>query len=182
MSRRPKVQSSTLLHQGFFDLKIDLLEKSSGETSPYTSLILPTDAAVILAQDPEGRFILNREYRHPTGEHIIGCPGGKLEPNEDPLLGAQREFFEETGYWSDEIRPMGLCYPFPAICNQKIYYFYAANAQRKADQKLDPLEYIETRLMTHSELVKLVSQSPQIDGILLTALWHWQTVKQNGFF
>lgn len=167
-----KIQSSSLIYKGFFDVRQDLLERSDGQTHPYTSLILPVDATAILAQTADGLWILNREYRHPIGKTILGCPGGRLEVGEDPLLGAQRELFEETGYWSDEISLTGVCYPFPGICNQKIYYFFAKNAVKKGPQKLDPFEVIETELKTDAELRQALRSGAPVDATICTALWY----------
>lgn len=170
---QPKIHSSRLLYSGFFDLRQDLLQRADGLIHPYACLILPTDATAVLAQDREGRWILNREYRHPIGGYILGCPGGRLEPGEDPLMGAQREFFEETGYWSDEFELLGFSYPFPGLCNQKIHYVSAKNAFLKGPQKLDPFEFIQTELLTDEQLKEKISAADaRIDGILCTALWH----------
>lgn len=172
MKKKPKVHFSNVIQREFFSLQEDLLERSDGYTHTYTSLKLPCDATIILAQDQEGRWILNREYRHPTGEILLGCPGGRLEPGEDPILGGQREFFEETGYWSDEIKIIGVSYPFPGLCNQKIYFLIAKNAFKKGNQQLDPFEFIETELKTNEELTQEIRQGTHIDSILCAALWY----------
>ena len=175
MSNQPKVKSSNIVYNGFFDVKEDILERSDGKTGSYTSLLMSVDAAIVLAQDVEGRWILNREYRHPTKKIILGCSGGRLEKGENPLLAAQRELFEETGYWSDEIRSIGSCYQSPAISDQIIHYFFAPNAMKTGKQKLDPLEYIETCLMTQEELLRAMQENIPIDGSLFTALWLWKS-------
>lgn len=169
---RPKVKDSKILYTGFFDLKQDLLEKTNGETHSYTSLTSLGSAVAVIAQTKEGLYILNREYRHPTGQILLGPPGGRLEIGEDPIFGGQRELFEETGYWSDEIVIAGCCHPFPGLCDQKIYYLYAKNAFPKSGQKLDAFEFIETELMTDEELRTELQNRTQVDGNLCTALWY----------
>lgn len=172
MKKKPKVQSSKIVYKGFFDIRHDLLEREDGKVQSYSSLILSSDAAAVIAQDVNGRWILNREYRHPTGEYLLGCPGGRLEDGEDPIVGGQRELFEETGYWSDEIMLLGSCYPFPGICDQKIYYLFAKNAFKKGPQQLDPFEVIETELKTDEELKEEIRKKTSIDAVLCTALWY----------
>lgn len=169
---RPKVQSTKIIYSGVFDLRQDLLERHDGITHPYTSVIISDDAAIVLAQTTEGLWIVNREYRHPTGKVLLGPPGGRLEKGEDPKIGGQRELFEETGYWSDEITIIGCCHPFPGISDQKIYYLHAKNAVKKGAQKLDLFEFIQTELKTDEELRKEISSSHDIDGNLCTALWY----------
>ena len=171
MTRKPTVKSTRTIYKGFFEVREDLLERADGLTHPYTTLILNTHAAAIIAQDTEGRWILNREYRHATGEYILGCPGGRLEEGEDPILGGQRELLEETGYWSDEIELVGCCYPFPGLCDQKIYYLFAKNAVRKGPQNLDPFEFIDIELKSDAELRSEIRSRTNVDAVLCTALW-----------
>jgi ADP-ribose pyrophosphatase len=174
MNTHPKVKSSNIVYNGFFSVKEDVLERCDGHIGCYTSLAMSVDAAVVLAQDEHNRWILNREYRHPTGQVLLGCAGGRLEKGESAFLGAQRELFEETGYWSDTIHLLGECYQCPAITDQKILYYFAANAKKTGTQKLDPLECIETCLMSEEELQQAIRSNIPIDASLLTALWLWQ--------
>ena len=134
-------------------------------------ILTNADAVAILAQSSCGLWILNREYRHATGQVLIGCPGGLLETGESPLDGGKREFFEETGYWLEDIRLMGSCHPYPGLSNQKIHYLFGSGAVKKGSQKLDPLEYIEPILINTNELKNKIREGSAIDGILLTALW-----------
>ena len=170
MRKLPTVKSTKTLHDGFYLLKEDLLEVENGGVHPFTTLACG-QAVVALAQDSEGRFILNREYRHATGKILLGCPGGRLEEREDPLSGGRREFFEETGYWFDEGILIGTCHPFPSLCEQTLFFIWGKNAFKKGDQHLDPLECIEPVLLTEDDLKKLIHEGHPVDGILLTALW-----------
>lgn len=176
--KKPTIYSSRVLLQGdFYKMHEDILGRSDGNRSPYVTLQLRHDAAVILAQDEEGRYILNREYRHPIQEHILGCPGGRLEPGEDPIGGGLRELAEETGYTTEEIVMMGSCYPFPGVCNQKIYFLWAQNCRKTHAQKLDPLEYIVTELKGEKELKQEIREQSRIDGLLCTALWYKEQLR-----
>ncbi len=172
---KPKVKDSKVVYSGFFNLRQDQLERSDGLVHSYTTMVINTDAAVVIAQTPEKLWILNREYRHPTGKILLGPAGGRLEPGEDPLIGGQRELFEETGYWSDEIELLGCSHPFPGLCDQKIYYLYAKNAVKKGEQRLDPFEFIQVELKTEEELHKEIREGDHIDGNLCTALWYKKT-------
>jgi ADP-ribose pyrophosphatase len=160
-----------MVHEGYVNLREDLLEKDGGHTQSINSLQC-NDATTMLAQDAEGRWILNREYRHATGEILLGCPGGRLEAGEDPIEGGKREFFEETGYEAKDVVLLGVCYPFPGICNQKIYHLFAKSAVKRGKQKLDLFEFIETELIGDEELRHRILSGAHIDGIMLSALWY----------
>ena len=123
-------------------------------------------------QQTSGRLILNREYRHPTGEWVLGCPGGRLEKDEEPIPGVQRELFEETGYWSDEIVITGCCYPLPSLLKQKIYFLHAKNCVKKSVQHLDPFEFIKIELKTFDKLQQEIREGRHVDAIMCAALWY----------
>ena len=169
---KPKIKDSQILYSGYFDVKQDLLERADGLTHSYASLRLLHDAVAVIAQTYDGLYILNREYRHPIGQAILGPPGGTLEKGEDPILAAQRELFEETGYWSDEVTIVGCSHPFPGLCDQKIYYLYAKNTMKRSEPKPEPFEFIEVELMTDEQLRKELRNGTNIDGNLCTALWY----------
>ncbi len=167
---KPKILKSETILKGYFDVQRDLIERADGKQLPYSHCVLPTHAAVVIGETSDGRFILNREYRHPTRQYILGCPGGSLHEGEDPVVGGLREFSEESGYSSDSIELIGVSYAMPAICNQKIYFLWAKNAYLKGSQSLDPFEFIHPELKTEKELRQELASGAIIDGLLLTAL------------
>jgi ADP-ribose pyrophosphatase len=167
---KPKVVNSKTLFEGYFNVQQDAIQRKDGKELFYSHCVLPTDAAVVIGETADGHFILNREYRHPTGKYILGCPGGSLLKEEDPIAGGLREFHEESGYWSDSVELIGISYPLAAICNQKIYFLWGKNAYLKGGQSLDPFEYIHTERKTEQELQKELLSGAVLDGLLLTAL------------
>lgn len=170
--KKPVVCSSKIVYRGFFNVRSDQLMRSDGELLDYTSMELATNAAVVIAQTKDHLYIVNREYRHPTGEWVLGCPGGRLEDGEDPIKGGQRELFEETGYWSDEIQMIGSCYPLPSLLNQKIYFLLAKNATLRGTQHLDPFEFIDVELKKEDDLLREIRDGNRIDSIMCAALWY----------
>ncbi|MGL5004736.1 MAG: NUDIX domain-containing protein, partial [Casimicrobium sp.] len=64
-------------------------------------------ATCIVAEFEDGRLLLERQFRYPTGRVMIEFPAGKLDPKENPLVCAQRELKEETGYWARSWHTLG---------------------------------------------------------------------------
>lgn len=65
----------------------------------------PTDAVVMIINDPEDEHILLvREFRCELGKVIFGLPAGLIDPGEDAETCAVRELKEETGLDMVEIR------------------------------------------------------------------------------
>lgn len=168
----PSTVSTKTVFSGFFDVSQDTILRSDGERFDYTYMVLGADAAVVVAQTTDGLYIMNREFRQPVGEWVLGCPGGRLEKGEDPIPGVQRELFEETGYWSDDIVLTGSCYPLPSLLKQKIYFLYAKNCVKKSVQHLDPFEFIKIELKSEEELQKEIKKGRHVDAIMCAALWY----------
>ena len=64
-------------------------------------------AVALIAIDECGRWLLVRQYRHPTGKALLEIPAGTREPNERPESTAARELREETGYAAASIIHLG---------------------------------------------------------------------------
>jgi ADP-ribose pyrophosphatase len=61
------------------------------------------DYVSILALTPENEVILVKQYRPACEDFTIEIPGGLLELDEQPILCARRELYEETGYKAENI-------------------------------------------------------------------------------
>jgi ADP-ribose pyrophosphatase len=72
----------------------------------FYRVVLPHFAAMV-AITAEDRWVLVRGYKHGLGRVTLSPPAGLIEPGEDPLLAAQRELREETGYTSSDWQALG---------------------------------------------------------------------------
>jgi ADP-ribose pyrophosphatase len=55
------------------------------------------DYVIMAVCDAEGRFLLERQYKHGVGAIILTSPSGGIDNGEIPLEAAKRELLEETG-------------------------------------------------------------------------------------
>ena len=167
----PETLDSEVVYSGYFDLKVDHLQLPHGPKRAYTTLNVKAHAAAVLAKTPEGKFIINKEYRHPTGKWLLSCPGGRIDPGESPLEAARRELIEETGYAGDQLSLLGSAFPFAGVSDQLIHYVLIENARYQQPPALEPFELIHTELKTLEELKEEIASGAPIDGVLCTALW-----------
>lgn len=63
-----------------------------------------TGTVSIMALDARGRLLLLREYMDDQQAYQWTLPAGRLDNNERPLIGAQRELREETGYRAKKLK------------------------------------------------------------------------------
>lgn len=166
----PKIEKSTIVYQGYYKIQVDELSLPDTATKSYSTLLAAEHASVVLAETDDGRLVINKEYRHPTGLWLYALPGGRVDPGELPLHTAQRELLEETGFEAASWHHLGTAFPLPAICGQKIHYFLAQSARHSLAPNKEPMELIETALIDEAELAAAIGQGAPTDGILLTAL------------
>lgn len=57
----------------------------------------PFTHTLVLGVDDQGRIPILRPRKKPPNLGMRNLPGGKVEPNENPVIAAVREFYEETG-------------------------------------------------------------------------------------
>ena len=175
----PEVRESEIVHHGFFDVRIDTLQLPHGPKRPYTVLNLKSHAAAVIAETKEGQLLVTQEYRHPTGQWLLSCPGGRIDIGESPLEAARRELLEETGYGGGEFSLIGSIYPFPSVTNQQIFFVHAKNVCYVQPPTLEEFELIHPQLITVQELFDSIAAGSPTDGVFCTGLFLWKNCFQK---
>lgn len=110
------------------------------------------DYAVIFAQTADGRVVVERQYKHGVGAVSLMLPAGRVEPGEPPVVSAQRELLEETGYVAEDWRSLGCYVPNANYGCGRAHLFAARHARRVARPDSGDLEEMEILLLTQAEL------------------------------
>lgn len=88
-------------------------------------LILHPGAVALIPIDENGNLLFVKQWRRAANHIMIEFPAGTLEKGEDPIVCADRELREETGYKASEITPLGGFYSAPGICSEYLYLYFA---------------------------------------------------------
>lgn len=169
------LQRKTLFEESLIKIRCDQLQIASHPPYQYYSLVTPPFAVAILAITDSGEYILNEEYRHPTGKILLGCPGGYIDPGEDPLTGALRELLEETGAGASSAEIIGSAYPYAGFSGQKTLYARARHAVLSCKPTPEASEVIRPILLSPEALREAIAKGVELDGTLCTALFFHQT-------
>ena len=122
----PKILKSEVRYRGrVFDLVVDDIEYPSGNTS-IREVARHNGGSVIVPLFENGDVMLVRQYRHPVKQYVLELPAGKLELNEDPLVCAQRELREETGYEAGTWKKLISIFTTPGFCSEVLHIFLAS--------------------------------------------------------
>lgn len=118
----------------------------------YHRIVFP-DCAGVVARVPDGRILVQRQYRHGPGRVCLTLPGGAMNAGELPLQAAQRELREETGYEARQWKPLGSFTLNANYGGGLMHIFSAAQAERTAQPDDNDLEETELLLLTPAELL-----------------------------
>jgi 8-oxo-dGTP pyrophosphatase MutT (NUDIX family) len=130
----------------------------------------------------DGRFIINKQYKHGIGLDVLEFPAGGIDPHEvDPLVAAQRELMEETGYSAEpgQIDLLSHMLANPTGSVTEVWWYLAHNVRKTGEQKIDPTEVIENILLTPAELVALLRSARfRVQGHVAAA---YQALERLGY-
>ena len=177
---REETLTSELVYKGhFLELRRDVVRLPTGREAPREYVIHP-GAVMIVATLPDGRLVMERQYRYPVRQTMIEFPAGKLDAGEDPWLCAQRELMEETGYRAREWAKAGVLHPVIAYSTEVIEIWFARDLTL-GERQLDSEEFLDVFTATPDELLAWCQQGLVTDAKTLTgALW-LQNVLSGGW-
>ena len=133
-------------------------------------------AVVVIAQTADGQYVMERQWRYPLQRAMIEFPAGKLEPGEDLLACAQREFQEETGYRAAQWAYAGPMHPVIAYSTEVIHIFFARDLSL-GERQLDEGEFLDVFTASLEDLLAWSRDGQLTDGKTLCCLLWVQNVK-----
>ncbi|MCX7961025.1 MAG: NUDIX hydrolase [Burkholderiales bacterium] len=126
-------------------------------------------AVCIVPLHADGRVVLVRQYRHPLAREFVELPAGKKDPGEDPLVTAQRELAEETGYTATEWRRFGVIHNAIGYSDEAIELYLARGLSAGASAPEDG-EFLEAFAVPFAEALAMIRDGRITDAKTVCAL------------
>ena len=168
--REEKIDGGSVYAGRILDLEVDRVRLPNGGEA-LREVIRHPGAVVVLPVLPDGRILLVRQHRYPTGEVLLELPAGKLDPGESPLECGVRELEEETGWRAGETRDLSWFYTTPGFSDEVLHAFFASGLEAAPDHAPDPDEAIEVVTMTVAEVEAACREGGIADGKTLATLF-----------
>ena len=167
------LSSEYLFKETWFTLRKDVCETREGKRI-YKFYVYEFPTWVIaVALTSDGRFIIERQYRHALGTIDYELPGGCVDATDASLEDAvRRELREETGYTFSAVEYLGRTSANPSTNNNWAHFFLATGGERTQQQDLDHNEEIEIYLYTVDELRQLLRENGIVQSMHVTALFY----------
>lgn len=165
-----RLQSEELLRGNFLDVRRDTVRLADGHTVSREYIVHP-GAVMVVPILPDGRVVMERQYRYPLGRVLLEFPAGKIDPGEAPFATAVRELIEETGYRASEWARAGVLHNAAAYSTEGIEVWFARGLLA-GERALDHGELIEIVLVPEDELDALAERGELTDAkSLIGLLW-----------
>jgi len=168
-----KKNKSTMAYQcKIFDVWEEEFDLPNGKKTRQ-SWINHNPTVAIIAINDKNEILLIKQYRNAVKKNLLEIPAGSLDGTEEaPVVCAQRELAEETGFKAGTLSKLFEGYLLPGYCNEYMYFFLAKNLIH-APLTPDEDEFIETIPVSFSKAQELIENGEIIDaktvlGIFLT--------------
>ena len=168
--KEERIDSRDLYSGIFLEMKRDTVRLPDGGEAVREYLTHPGAVAIgaILA---DGRIWLERQYRYPGARVCMEIPAGKLDLGEDPLICAQRELQEETGYTASKWSYIRRIHPVISYSTEFID-IYLAEGLSKGQRQLDDEEFLDVFAASLDELLTWVEEGA-ITDVKTTISSYW---------
>ena len=154
----------------FLKMKRDTVSLPDGQHAVREYLEHPGAVAILAVLD-DGRILLERQYRYPIAQAVIEIPAGKLNTGEDPLLCAQRELQEETGYTAKHWSKIRRIHPVISYSTEFID-IYLAEGLSPGPARLDEEEFLDVFAAPLEELLHWVETGKITDvKTIISTYW-----------
>ncbi len=145
--------SEVIFHGKVFDTIVKTVTLADGK-SAKREIVVHRGGACVLPVDDDLNCYMVRQFRSPFEKIILEVPAGKLEEGEQPLVCAERELLEETGFVADEIIEFGPMIASPGY-DSELIWLHMATGLTKVGQRLDEGEFLNVEKIPLKELLAM---------------------------
>ena len=146
----------------------DVVEMPDGSQGRYGVVTVRHTSVFVVALTDDGDVVLVRLDRHTTGPSVEVPAGGS--DGDDPLVAAQRELAEETGYRATHWRQIGAMNALNGICRAPEIVFLATGLTRKHAHGAAEEGITAVRAVPWAEVMDFVRDGTISDGETVAAL------------
>jgi len=147
--------------------------RPDGQPGIYGVVHFRNRAIGVLALDEDDRVLLVGQHRYPLDLYSWEIPEGGAPLEEDPLLGAQRELREETGFRARSWRKLGVAHLSNSVTDEEAIYYVAEDLE-PGEAEPEGTEQLQLRWVELAEALRMVAEGEITDAISVIALLRLQ--------
>ena len=145
-------RETILNHSKYLAVENHTVELPDGKVIEDWPWVISPDYVNVLAMTEKNEFLCFRQTKYSVDGTSLAPVGGYLEPGEDMLAAAKREFLEETGYEAPEWIHLGDYIVDGNRGAGKAHLYLARKARYVKEADADDLEEQQLLLLSRSEV------------------------------
>jgi ADP-ribose pyrophosphatase len=162
------IQRETRIYDGRV-VKLDVLDVQLPNGEPAKRELIRHPGAVAIVALIGDEVLMVRQFRIAAGRVMTEIPAGTLNVGEDPLVCAERELQEETGYKPGKIESIGGLFVAPGYTTEFIHLYLATDLS-ESRLAMDDDEFIEVDRVSLSDALLMIDRGAIIDGKSIAGL------------
>jgi ADP-ribose pyrophosphatase len=163
------IESNKIFDGHLLQVYCDRVLLPNGKEAQREYIKHPGAVAVVPIRE-DGKIVLVRQFRYPTGQLLLEVPAGKLDEGELPEQCAIRELTEETGLVAGSLKKLAAIYTTPGFTDEMIHLYVAVHLQ-EAKQKLDEDEFLKVEAYSREEVAQMLAEGKINDAKSMLALF-----------
>ena len=163
-----KIDSEAVFDGRLLHVRRDTVRLPNGRTSTREYIVHP-GAVLVAPRLPDGRWVVERQFRYPVGRVFVEFPAGKRDPGESALATGQRELLEETGYRAATWTRLGVIHPGVGYTDEAIE-LWRADGLEHVGRQLDDDEHLDIVTLRGDELLAAFDRGEITDAKTVAAL------------
>lgn len=164
-----RIDSERVFDGRLLHVRRDTVRLPSGNAATREYIVHP-GAVLIAPRLPDGRWIVERQFRYPVGRVFLEFPAGKRDPGESALETGKRELREEAGYEAATWKRIGIVHPCIGYADEVIE-LWRADGLVHVGRKLDDDEHLDILAMSGAELLAALDRGEITDAKTVAALF-----------
>jgi 8-oxo-dGTP pyrophosphatase MutT (NUDIX family) len=166
------LKSEYLFTEPWLTVRCDAVQLPNGHLIPSYYVTEYPDWVNMIAVTREKRFVFVRQYRHGIGGvHFELCAGVCEKEDASPLISAQRELLEETGYgngvWEEYMRLS----PNASTVSNITHCFLARDVEKIGEPHPEDSEDLSVHLFSFGEVKQMLENNEIIQSLMAASLW-----------
>jgi len=171
--------SETRYDNPWISVRHEVVTTPGGSPGIYGVVSFKNMAIGIVPVDADGYTYLVGQYRYTLGAYSWEIPEGGGPLGIDPLLSAQRELEEETGFTADTWTSLGQIHTSNSVTDE-YGHLYLATGLRAGHAAPEDTEQLEVRRLPLAEAVNMVMDGSITDSLSMAGLLKaWLLIQSN---
>ena len=168
------VSSKYLFRRPWLTVRCEDMLLPNGNHIPEYYILEYPDWVNTIAITKDGKFVFVRQYRPGLGRTSYElCAGVCDKEDASPLVSAQRELWEETGYGKGNWREYMVISANPSTHTILTHCFLATDVEPIDHQHLEDTEDLSVHLLTFEEVKQLLENNEIMQSLNAAPLWKY---------